>query len=66
MQCCKGKGYFCEICNSDDVIFSFQLAEVSKCKSCKALFHKQCFKKRKGKCPKVTNADTTMCAMHHI
>ena len=52
-QCCKGKGFFCEVCDNDEVIFAFQLREVTKCKICKALFHSQCFKKVKGKCPKV-------------
>ena len=48
---CKGKGNYCEICNSKTLIFSYQISQVARCKECHALYHKQCFVKG-VRCPK--------------
>lgn len=39
---CQGKGFYCEICRSKELVFTFQLKQVAKCPTCKALFHKKC------------------------
>jgi len=48
---CSARGSYCEICRSDDPIYSFQVAEVTQCKQCGGIFHKTCFVKT-GFCPK--------------
>lgn len=30
-ETCKGKGYYCQICKSDQVLFPFELKLISKC-----------------------------------
>jgi hypothetical protein len=52
-QSCKGKGNYCEICNSSQPIFAFQTDLTRSCDKCKALFHKRCYEKStRGTCPK--------------
>eukprot|EP00111_Clytia_hemisphaerica_P023769 TCONS_00070039-protein len=45
---CSGKGFICEKCHSDDIIFPFD-DHVISCK-CKATFHRACF--TEGNCPR--------------
>lgn len=40
---CKGKGNYCEICNSRQLIFAFQTDVVRACGDCGALYHARCF-----------------------
>lgn len=42
---CKAKGFICEICDNDHVIFPFE-KEASVCPHCEAAFHKRCYAKR--------------------
>jgi len=53
-ETCKGKGSYCEICNSKEVIFSFQFKLVIHCPKCKTLLHRTCVAKTKQllECPK--------------
>jgi hypothetical protein len=55
-ETCKGKGFICELCNSEKPIFSFQLHTVLKCMKCSTLFHKECAKTKlidsQFQCPK--------------
>lgn len=48
---CQGKGFVCEFCNSDDVIFPFEANKVSTCRDCRCCFHKECFA-GSAKCPR--------------
>ncbi|MCL4123071.1 UNVERIFIED_CONTAM: hypothetical protein GTU68_006665, partial [Idotea baltica] len=41
-EACRGKGFICELCPSEEVIFPFD-ALVSVCKMCRASFHEKCF-----------------------
>ncbi|XP_029954446.1 LOW QUALITY PROTEIN: pleckstrin homology domain-containing family M member 1 [Salarias fasciatus] len=43
-QCdlCTQRGFFCQICHSNDIIFPFQLETTTRCKDCKAVFHLEC------------------------
>eukprot|EP01114_Cavostelium_apophysatum_P015360 TRINITY_DN4159_c0_g2_i1.p1 TRINITY_DN4159_c0_g2~~TRINITY_DN4159_c0_g2_i1.p1 ORF type:complete len:836 (+),score=150.92 TRINITY_DN4159_c0_g2_i1:187-2694(+) len=53
-ETCKGKGFFCEICNSKELLFGFQFATTVKCPNCSTVFHRACLKQGEGiqKCPK--------------
>lgn len=50
-EICKGKGFYCEICKSEEILFPF-FNNISKCEKCKSIFHKECFKSVTIKCPK--------------
>jgi len=45
---CQAKGFICEMCNSENVIFPFDALAIS-CDRCGAVFHKECFT---GECPR--------------
>ncbi|XP_014675294.1 PREDICTED: uncharacterized protein LOC106815331 isoform X3 [Priapulus caudatus] len=50
-QLCQAKGYICELCAEEDVIFPFDdLAIV--CDGCSAVFHRSCFRNSGQQCPK--------------
>lgn len=49
-EICKGKGFFCEICNAKQLLFLFQEG-VIQCPKCKNVFHSRCFE-RVVSCPK--------------
>ncbi|KAL8580859.1 hypothetical protein ACOMHN_039559 [Nucella lapillus] len=52
---CQGLGFICEICQAQDVIFPFQLQQVTLCPVCQACYHKSCF--IPGKCPKCSRME---------
>ena len=54
-QSCRGKGNYCEICDSEAEIFPFQ-SRTEKCPRCGALYHKTCYTPYKVKCPKCIRA----------
>ncbi|XP_048470766.1 pleckstrin homology domain-containing family M member 1 [Rhincodon typus] len=39
---CTQRGFICQICNSNDIIFPFEFETTSRCKECKTVFHKDC------------------------
>ncbi|XP_051770137.1 pleckstrin homology domain-containing family M member 1 isoform X2 [Ctenopharyngodon idella] len=43
---CTQRGFICQICNSDTIIFPFQFDSTSRCNVCKTVFHSSC----KAKC----------------
>jgi len=47
---CKSRGFICEFCNSNDVLYPFQLKTVYQCPTCKSFFHKKCYVA--SECPK--------------
>ncbi|XP_075058449.1 run domain Beclin-1-interacting and cysteine-rich domain-containing protein isoform X2 [Mixophyes fleayi] len=47
---CQAKGFICEFCQNEDIIFPFELAKCRRCEDCKACYHKCCF--RSDHCPK--------------
>ena len=49
-QICKARGFICEFCQDDEVLYPFQLREVVQCASCKSFFHRKCYVA--SKCPK--------------
>ncbi|XP_034414217.1 pleckstrin homology domain-containing family M member 1 [Cyclopterus lumpus] len=39
---CTQRGFICQICHANDIIFPFQLNITTRCKDCKAVFHLAC------------------------
>ncbi|XP_035222934.1 differentially expressed in FDCP 8 homolog B-like isoform X1 [Stegodyphus dumicola] len=50
-QGCRGKGFICELCKSDDVIFPFD-PRTDICTTCSSVFHQDCYLRWEGPCPK--------------
>ncbi|CAN9508737.1 unnamed protein product [Ophioblennius macclurei] len=52
-QCdlCTQRGFFCQICQSNEIIFPFQLETTTRCQDCKAVFHLAC-KAAGSACPR--------------
>ncbi|CAI5442307.1 unnamed protein product [Caenorhabditis angaria] len=48
---CRQKGFICELCSLNDVIYPFQTDETHRCFVCFSVFHKPCWK-TSGECPK--------------
>ncbi|CAB3404234.1 unnamed protein product [Caenorhabditis bovis] len=53
MNCtlCRQKGFICELCSVNDIIYPFQTEETHRCTVCSAVFHKQCWS-ASSECPK--------------
>ena len=49
-QICKARGFICEFCHSDEIMYPFQLRAVVQCASCKSFFHRKCYVA--SRCPK--------------
>ncbi|KAK2884523.1 pleckstrin homology domain-containing family M member 1 isoform X1 [Channa argus] len=39
---CTQRGFICQICHANDTIFPFQFDTTTRCKECKAVFHRAC------------------------
>ncbi|KAM3923514.1 pleckstrin homology domain-containing family M member 1 isoform 1-T2 [Leptodactylus fuscus] len=39
---CSQRGFICQICNLDDIIYPFDFDTTTRCGNCKAVFHKPC------------------------
>eukprot|EP00062_Callorhinchus_milii_P021261 gi/632977797/ref/XP_007905547.1/ PREDICTED: pleckstrin homology domain-containing family M member 1 [Callorhinchus milii] len=39
---CTQRGFICLLCNCDDIIFPFEFESTTRCRDCKAVFHKVC------------------------
>lgn len=50
-QLCSAKGYLCELCGNNEVIFPFD-GGIICCIKCNAAFHKNCWAKKNQNCPK--------------
>eukprot|EP00039_Didymoeca_costata_P010361 m.139440 g.139440 ORF g.139440 m.139440 type:complete len:505 (-) comp14799_c0_seq1:131-1645(-) len=53
---CLAKGFFCEACDSKDVIFPFD-SNVTKCPQCNTVYHTRCWEKIKWMCPKCSRIE---------
>ncbi|XP_066926119.1 run domain Beclin-1-interacting and cysteine-rich domain-containing protein-like [Clytia hemisphaerica] len=47
-QVCQLKGFICEVCSSDEILYPFELRKVHVCQSCKTCSHRSCYVK--GSC----------------
>nr|XP_033774115.1 pleckstrin homology domain-containing family M member 1 [Geotrypetes seraphini]XP_033774116.1 pleckstrin homology domain-containing family M member 1 [Geotrypetes seraphini]XP_033774117.1 pleckstrin homology domain-containing family M member 1 [Geotrypetes seraphini]XP_033774118.1 pleckstrin homology domain-containing family M member 1 [Geotrypetes seraphini] len=54
-QCdlCSQRGFICQICHQDDIIFPFQFDTTARCPECKTVFHLNC-KNGVLMCPRCT------------
>uniref|UniRef100_A0A8C6SN14 Rubicon Homology domain-containing protein n=1 Tax=Neogobius melanostomus TaxID=47308 RepID=A0A8C6SN14_9GOBI len=52
-QCdlCTQRGFICQTCHSNEIIFPFQFDSTTRCKDCKAVFHLHC-KSSSDPCPR--------------
>ncbi|CAL9699452.1 unnamed protein product [Knipowitschia caucasica] len=52
-QCdlCTQRGFICQTCHSNEIIFPFQFDTTTRCKDCKAVFHLNC-KSTSDPCPR--------------
>ncbi|XP_062858691.1 pleckstrin homology domain-containing family M member 1 isoform X2 [Trichomycterus rosablanca] len=52
-QCdlCTQRGFICQICNTDEIVFPFQFDATTRCLVCKTVFHSSC-KARTVSCPR--------------
>ncbi|XP_074519708.1 pleckstrin homology domain-containing family M member 1 [Halichoeres trimaculatus] len=48
---CTQRGFICQTCHADDIIFPFQFDFTTRCKDCKAVFHLTC-KAPSDPCPR--------------
>nr|CAB3262666.1 uncharacterized protein LOC100181521 [Phallusia mammillata] len=39
---CSAKGFLCEICKKDEVIFAFDTDTTTQCEECKGVYHREC------------------------
>ncbi|XP_029141479.1 pleckstrin homology domain-containing family M member 1 [Protobothrops mucrosquamatus] len=39
---CTQRGFICQICNKNDIIFPFEFDTTSRCSECKTVFHNSC------------------------
>ncbi|XP_060111823.1 pleckstrin homology domain-containing family M member 1 [Heteronotia binoei] len=39
---CTQRGFICQICNSNDIIFPFEFDTTTRCSECKTVFHSSC------------------------
>lgn len=53
-QLCIARGFVCELCDSKEIIFPWQLIKVSRCDDCGVCFHSRCKIKlsNKKECPR--------------
>ncbi|XP_055708664.1 differentially expressed in FDCP 8 homolog isoform X2 [Phlebotomus papatasi] len=50
-QICSGKGYLCEVCGNNEVIFPFDDCSIP-CRKCNSIFHRVCWLRKNQTCIK--------------
>ncbi|XP_033763853.1 pleckstrin homology domain-containing family M member 1-like [Pecten maximus] len=60
---CSQKGFICELCNSPNVIYPFEVTLTVRCPRCKSVFHKSC-KTESRHCPKCQRRDSRKSLGH--
>ncbi|XP_050530548.1 pleckstrin homology domain-containing family M member 1 isoform X2 [Daktulosphaira vitifoliae] len=56
-QICSQRGFICELCQDPKIIYPFDIADNYRCRQCKAVFHRKCYKEAKL-CPKCARDKT--------
>ncbi|OQR72250.1 differentially expressed in FDCP 8-like [Tropilaelaps mercedesae] len=51
-ESCHGKGFLCGLCSSTEVLFPIHRDVTTRCPDCLSVFHRDCFRKFKGFCPR--------------
>ncbi|KAJ8952105.1 hypothetical protein NQ314_007598 [Rhamnusium bicolor] len=52
LQLCLARGFICEICNADEVIFPWQMRVVTRCAKCGICYHSACLARMQDTCKK--------------
>ncbi len=39
---CRARGFICDICNKNDILFSFEIDRTARCDECGHVFHVEC------------------------
>ncbi|CAD7083264.1 unnamed protein product [Hermetia illucens] len=55
-EICSGKGYICEICSNNEVIYPFDDGSVS-CEKCLTIYHRICWTRHMQKCPRCARVE---------
>lgn len=42
---CTNRGYYCDICQEDEIIFPFERTIIEQCTKCNACFHSRCWRR---------------------
>lgn len=55
LQLCQARGFVCEICEKNDVLFPWDFGLVTRCADCGSCYHKKCFDKITTcpRCPRI-------------
>lgn len=70
-QLCSQRGFICEICRDDTIIYPFDTAVNYRCEACKTVFHKKCVLDdrtglRKMPCPRCIRIERRERAKHAL
>ncbi|KAJ8946679.1 hypothetical protein NQ318_019994 [Aromia moschata] len=49
---CLARGFICEVCNANEVIFPWQMRIVTRCAKCGSCYHSACWKPSESPCKK--------------
>lgn len=56
-QLCQARGFVCEICNKNKILFPWDFRLVTRCVDCGSCYHKKCYDSRKvpmcPRCPRI-------------
>lgn len=55
-ELCTGRGYLCEICSNNEVLFPFDDGAIH-CKKCTTVFHRACWLRKNQNCPKCARVE---------
>ncbi|XP_026474690.1 differentially expressed in FDCP 8 homolog [Ctenocephalides felis] len=55
-EICKAKGYLCELCGNNEIIYPFDSCAMP-CWKCNSIFHRLCWTKKAKCCPKCTRIE---------
>lgn len=50
-QLCRGRGYICEICSNEEILYPFD-STAGICNKCNIVLHKHCIERKDNQCPK--------------
>jgi len=57
-QLCRARGFVCETCGKNDILFPWDFGLVTRCADCGSCYHKKCFDKLAAcpRCPRIVAA----------
>ena len=61
---CTQKGFYCELCHADTLIYPYQVHDVVQCPQCRGVFHRACFEAA-DVCPKCLRTAARLLSSSH-